>query len=41
MRAARNGNTDVVVALMKEGADIHMQNEVGYLFLPLTLFRLQ
>ena len=37
MRAARWGKTDIVVELVKEGADIDMQNEVCCLFLHLTL----
>ena len=28
MMAARHGKTDIVVELMKEGADIHMRNIV-------------
>ena len=34
MRAAKCGNTDNAVELMKDGADINMQNKVC---LPLTL----
>ena len=37
MRAARNGRTDVVVKLIKEGAGIDMQNVVCCLLLHLTL----
>ena len=32
MEAARWGQTDTVVELMKEGGDIHMQNKVCCLF---------
>ena len=37
MEAARSGKTDTVVELIKDGADIHMQNKVC---LPLTLYDL-
>ena len=37
MIAARNGMTEAVVELMKEGADIDMQNMVCCLYLNLTL----
>ena len=33
MTAARSGKTDTLVKLIKEGADIHMQNIVCCLFL--------
>ena len=37
MKAARWGKTDIVVELVKRGADIHMQNKVCCLFLHLAL----
>ena len=37
MAASRRGKTDTVVELVKRGADIDMQNKVGFLFLHLTL----
>ena len=36
--AASSGHTDTVVELMKEGADIHIQNEVCCVSLHLTLY---
>ena len=38
MTAARMGKTDIVVELVKGGADIDMQNKVCCLFLHLTLY---
>ena len=37
MIGAMFGNTDTIVELIKEGADIHMQDKVCCLFLHLTL----
>ena len=37
MIAARHGKTDAVVELTREGADIDMQNIVGFLLLTLCM----